>query len=207
MSFLHKGLKKYWCLVYYEVAYIGGFVVNYEDFNSMKIMALTGDKLAEYVNYMLSNGYTLSSLSYHKGIRRQTLIARLKRSGYLFDRSINRYVSVENGEKKIPLLTENIEAVEIVKILKDFERRLMAIEKNEKEKTKLLKNEKILIQIGMSELVTFNSVPKNKNYQLYPEVYELLNKVHKMNPHITIKDLVNSVLYKGLMELYEPRKK
>ncbi len=196
--------------------------MRYEDYNKDDVMRLHGTDLLAYVNYMLSKGYTLGKLNHTKGIRRQTVRDRLKKDGFVFDKTINRYVSKNelgkseseiislksteriqkrpNGEYEINIIEEVLNVLEGLKI------RVELIEKREEQRSKefkLLPGEDTALKVGKLEIIAFRSKAKNRNYPLHPEVYELLDRLREENPHIKVKDVVNSILYKGLSELYE----
>lgn len=196
--------------------------MRYEEYNKDDVMGLYGADLLAYVNYMLSKGYTLAQLNHTKGIRRQTVRDRLKKDGFIFDKTINRYVSeseickrdshtiLSKQKEPIPELSfggngENILG-EVLDALESLKNRLELIERREEQRNqefKSLQGQNTALKVGKLELIAFHSKAKNRNYPLYPEVYELLDRLREENPHIKIKDVVNSILYKGLSELYE----
>ena len=201
---------------------IGGERMKYEEYNKDDVMGLFGSDLLAYVNYMLSKGYTLAQLNHTKGIRRQTIRDRLKKGGFVFDKTVNRYVSEsEIGKiesKTIPLKqTEHIPELscggsgenilgEVLDELESLKKRLELIEQREeqrKQEIKSLQGQNTALKVGKLELIAFRSKAKNRNYPLHLEVYGLLDRFHAENPHIKVKDVVNSILYKGLSELYE----
>lgn len=191
--------------------------MSFESYSKNDVMKLYGTDLLAYVNYMLSKGYTLAQLNKKKGIRRQTVRDRLKKDGYVFDKERNQYVkhnvgvqtnsntSYSNEKPKIELRNEenDIETLDdIKKELQSLKMRVKELEENKKVITKTLSEQKML-QVGKLELMAFHSKAKNRNYPLYPEVYERLDRLREDNPHIKIKDVVNSILYRALLELEE----
>lgn len=190
--------------------------MRYESYTKEDVMKLYGTDLLTYINYMLSKGYTLGELNKTKGIRRQTVRDRLKKDGYAFDKEQNQYVyqkgSIQETKKKldnsehttsVPRNESNsIKTLEDMrKALHTLEIRVRALEENKTIKLNSLIQEPL--QVGKLNLVAFHSKAKNRNYPLYPEVYERLDRLREENPHIKIKDVVNSILYKALLELEE----
>lgn len=191
--------------------------MRYESYDKEKVMNLQGSHLVKYVNYMLSKGYTLSELNKTKGIRRQTVRDRLKKGGYTFDKEQNQYIK-HNGEgqtesntldnSKIPTPEPRNEKSDIntlddvKKELESLKMRIKALEEDKKAIFEFSPNQNTL-EAGKLELIPFHTKAKNRNYPLYPEVYERLDRLRENNPQIKIKDVVNSILYKALVELEE----
>lgn len=198
----------------YTIAYReekGGNMEKYVHFTKEDVMNLNTTDLLQYVNYMLSVGYTMQQLNDKKGIRRQTIRDRLKKAGYVFDKDQNQYVAADKEE--LPLIVEEIKRTEapkkatgqitleeIYKALQSLESRITTLE-GAKEVVKREQAPQNPLKVGGLELIPFHSKAVNRNYPLYPEVYERLDRLKEENPHLKVKDIINSLLYKALLEL------
>lgn len=183
----------------------------YIHFTKEDVMNLNTDNLLSYVNYMLSAGYTMQQLNDKKGIRRQTIRDRLKKAGYVFDKEQNQYVA--SDEEISPLVVKEITRAgvaeksegiitleEVYKSLQSLEMRITALEKS-KEVSGREQTQQKSLKAGGLELTPFHSKAVNRNYPLYPEVYERLDRLKEENPHLKIKEIINSLLYKALLDL------
>lgn len=197
----------------YTIAYReekGGNMEKYVHFTKEDVMSLNTTDLLQYVNYMLSVGYTMQQLNDKKGIRRQTIRDRLKKAGYVFDKDQNQYVAADKEE--LPLIVEEVKHTEsqiihkkitleeVYKVLQSLESRITTLE----ETRGVVKREQVpqnQLKVGGLELIPFHSKAVNRNYPLYPEVYERLDRLKEENPHLKIKEIINSLLYKALLDL------
>ena len=197
----------------YTIAYReekGGNMEKYVHFTKEDVMNLNTTDLLQYVNYMLSVGYTMQQLNDKKGIRRQTIRDRLKKAGYVFDKDQNQYVATDKEE--LPLIVEEVKHTEsqiihkkitleeVYKVLQSLESRITTLE----ETRGVVKREQVpqnQLKVGGLELIPFHSKAVNRNYPLYPEVYERLDRLKEENPHLKIKEIINSLLYKALLDL------
>lgn len=182
----------------------------YVHFTKEDVMNLNTTDLLQYVNYMLSVGYTMQQLNDKKGIRRQTIRDRLKKAGYVFDKDQNQYVAADKEE--LPLIVEEVKHTEsqiihkkitleeVYKALQSLESRITTLE-GAKEVVKREQAPQNPLKVGGLELIPFHSKAVNRNYPLYPEVYERLDRLKEENPHLKVKDIINSLLYKALLEL------
>lgn len=65
----------------------------FETYNRSDIMALQGEYLLEYVNYMLGKGYSFEKLCQEKKLRNKTIRGRLKEQcGAVYNQKLKRYV-------------------------------------------------------------------------------------------------------------------
>ena len=178
-----------------------------EKYTKEQVMELKPQELADYINHMFNNGWSLNKLNKEKGIRRQTVREKLKRAGYVLNADTNRYeLNEENNEgsfegyfinsqikeEKAPKAKE-AKAPKIT--LEELQKRVEALE------MRLNSMEKAPSKAGDVEVIKFNSKTHDRNYPLHKEVVDLLDEIKLSNNHLKIKDLVNTALYIGLTKM------
>lgn len=176
-------------------------VVRMDNLTKDQIMRLSDEELVDYINNMLKLGYTLSTFSREKGIKRQKLRDRLANAGYAYNDARKEFAKtidsinidvVKNHDKSKPKGLEEDESViklrELLERIEALETRLNNMQKVDEENTNELKP------------IVFNSKTQQRNYPLHEEVTELLAEVHRQNPHLKVKDIVNHLLYQGLLK-------
>ncbi|MDB8545804.1 hypothetical protein PNV01_13425 [Turicibacter sanguinis] len=174
-----------------------------EQYTKEQVYLLSPEELLEYMNHMLSNGWTLNQLEKEKGIVKRRTSGIFKKIGYKYDSKLKQYVSSEQTinelthdsgvlvpfepvvEPKSKKSTITLEALE--KRVKALEMRLNGI-----TETPTTKDAKVM---------QFSSKAQDRNYPLHQEVIELLDELKAANTHLKVKDLVNTALYIGLTEL------
>ena len=166
-----------------------------------QIMRLSDEKLLDYINSMLKLGYTLSTFSRDKGIKRQKLRDRLANAGYTYNDERKEFVkpidsiSIDAPNKCDKTRYKGVDEEDSIITLKELLERIEALETR-------LNNMQKVDEENTNELkpIVFNSKTQQRNYPLHEEVTELLAEVHRQNPHLKVKDIVNHLLYQGLLK-------
>ena len=57
--------------------------------------------------------------------------------------------------------------------------------------------------LPQAKLIPFTSKAQDRNYPFHQEIVDLLEEVKKQNPHLKVKDIINTALFIGLTELKE----
>ena len=170
-----------------------------EKYTKEQVMELKPQELADYINHMFNNGWSLNKLNKEKGIRRQTVREKLKRAGYVLNADTNRYeLNEENNEGSFEgyFINSQIKEEKAPKItLEELQKRVEALE------MRLNSMEKAPSKAGDVEVIKFNSKTHDRNYPLHKEVVDLLDEIKLSNNHLKIKDLVNTALYIGLTKM------
>lgn len=170
-----------------------------EKYTKEQVMELKPQELADYINHMFNNGWSLNKLNKEKGIRRQTVREKLKRAGYVLNADTNRYeLNEENNEGSFEgyFINSQIKEKKAPKItIEELQKRVEALE------MRLNSMEKAPSKAGDVEVIKFNSKTHDRNYPLHKEVVDLLDELRTANKHLKIKDLVNTGLYIGLSKM------
>ncbi|MBP3908580.1 MAG: hypothetical protein J6D33_06600 [Turicibacter sp.] len=170
-----------------------------EKYTKEQVMELKPQELADYINHMFNNGWSLNKLNKEKGIRRQTVREKLKRAGYVLNADTNRYeLNEENNEGSFEgyFINSQIKKEKAPKItIEELQKRVEALE------MRLNSMEKAPSKAGDVEVIKFNSKTHDRNYPLHKEVVDLLDELRTANKHLKIKDLVNTGLYIGLSKM------
>mgnify|MGYP007097777783 CR=1 FL=1 len=188
----------------------------YEKLTKDEVMNLRDEELLEYINYMLSHDYTMARINREKGIRRQTIRDRLKRIGYRYDENVKQYVKTKkaladeagsNINEEIPKVVHKTEVEqnnsdsELLTMIRNLQNRQAELEARldriEGKDTKL-ENKRTGARLPIT---VFKSEAKIKNYPIYPEVFERITQLKIDNPHLKVKDIVNSLLKDALDRL------
>lgn len=188
----------------------------YEKLTKDEVMNLRDEELLEYINYMLSHDYTMARINREKGIRRQTIRDRLKRIGYRYDENVKQYVKTKkaladeagsNINEEIPKVVHKTEVEqnnsdsELLTMIRNLQNRQAELEARidriEGKDTKL-ENKRTGARLPIT---VFKSEAKIKNYPIYPEVFERITQLKIDNPHLKVKDIVNSLLNDALDRL------
>lgn len=188
----------------------------YEKLTKDEVMSLRDEELLEYINYMLSHDYTMARINREKGIRRQTIRDRLKRIGYRYDENVKQYVKTKkaladeagsNINEEIPKVVHKTEVEqnnsdsELLTMIRNLQNRQAELEARldriEGKDTKL-ENKRTGARLPIT---VFKSEAKIKNYPIYPEVFERITQLKIDNPHLKVKDIVNSLLNDALDRL------
>lgn len=188
----------------------------YEKLTKDEVMNLRDEELLEYINYMLSHDYTMARINREKGIRRQTIRDRLKRIGYRYDENVKQYVKTKkaladeagsNINEEIPKVIHKTEVEqnnsdsELLTMIRNLQNRQAELEARldriEGKDTKL-ENKRTGARLPIT---VFKSEAKIKNYPIYPEVFERITQLKIDNPHLKVKDIVNSLLNDALDRL------
>lgn len=188
----------------------------YEKLTKDEVMNLRDEELLEYINYMLSHDYTMARINREKGIRRQTIRDRLKRIGYRYDENVKQYVKTKkalaneagsNINEEFPEVVHKSETeqngsdCELLTMIRNLQNRQAELEARldriEGKDTKL-ENKRTGARLPIT---VFKSEAKIKNYPIYPEVFERITQLKIDNPHLKVKDIVNSLLNDALDRL------
>ena len=188
----------------------------YETLNKDEVMNLRDEELLEYINHMLSHDYTMARINREKGIRRQTIRDRLKKIGYRYDENVKQYVKTKkaladeagsNINEEIPKVVHKAEVeqnnsdYELLTMIRNLQNRQAELEARldriEGKDTKL-ENKRTGARLPIT---VFKSEAKIKNYPIYPEVFERITQLKIDNPHLKVKDIVNSLLNDALDRL------
>lgn len=173
-----------------------------ESWDKEKVMSLNNDDLLVYINHMLSEGWSLGRLNQDKGIRRQTVRDRLKKSGYRYDQKLNAFIYCDEDSIKPTEKARNVQKQESdVLTLESLQKRIEALEM----RINAMQTNSTTIESGF-KLIKFNSKEQARNYPLYQEVVDLLADVHSNNRHLKVKDIVNNALYSGLTQMKHSQK-
>ena len=188
----------------------------YETLTKDEVMNLRDEELLEYINHMLSHDYTMARINREKGIRRQTIRDRLKKIGYRYDENVKQYVKTKkaladeagsNINEEIPKVVHKAEVKqnnsdsELLTMIRNLQNRQAELEARldriEGKDTKL-ENKRTGARLPIT---VFKSEAKIKNYPIYPEVFERITQLKIDNPHLKVKDIVNSLLNDALDRL------
>ena len=188
----------------------------YEELTKEEVMELEDKELLEYINHMLAHDYTMARINREKGIRRQTIRGRLKRIGYRYDENVKQYVKTKkaladeagaNINEEIPKIVHKAEVEqnnsdsELLTMIRNLQSRQAELEARldriEGKDTKL-ENKRTGARLPIT---VFKSEAKIKNYPIYPEVFERITQLKIDNPHLKVKDIVNSLLNDALDRL------
>ncbi len=188
----------------------------YEELTKEEVMELEDKELLEYINHMLAHDYTMARINREKGIRRQTIRDRLKRIGYRYDENVKQYVKTKkaladeagaNINEEIPKIVHKAEVEqnnsdsELLTMIRNLQSRQAELEARldriEGKDTKL-ENKRTGARLPIT---VFKSEAKIKNYPIYPEVFERITQLKIDNPHLKVKDIVNSLLNDALDRL------
>ncbi len=192
----------------------------YEELTKKEVMELEDWELLKYINYMLLNGYTMAKINREKGIRRQTVRDRLKKIGYRYDEEAKQYLQViqlsDDNSVIIKEETKNEDVLETVhesvpkkvEVDSDLMMMIRELQKRQEElearldilqgKDTKLENKRTGARLPIT---VFKSEAKIKNYPIYPEVFERITQLKVDNPHLKVKDIVNSLLNDALDRL------
>ena len=173
-----------------------GAIIGMKQYTKQEIMSLTNEELLQYINHILKKGVSLSQLEKETGVRRQTIRDRLKKDGYIFNKTSNSYVKHSDVASEPPKKPQEakktqeprITMEELLKRIEALEMRLNDIEKVEENISSDFKP------------IIFDSEVQPRNYPLHKEVTDLLTQVSKENPHLKVKDIVNHCLFMGLSQ-------
>lgn len=168
-------------------------------------MELSTQELLEYLNHMLSNGWSLNKLNTQKGIRRQTVRDKLKKEGYVLDQEANQFVKSPevDGADKLDLVGVFVDSkpqkakkkAPATNSLEDLEKRIEVLEMRlNAMETQVPSDLKV-------DVIKFESKTHDRNYPLHQEVLCLLDDLKRTNTHLKVKDLVNTALYIGLSKM------
>ncbi len=193
---------------------------DYESLTKKEVMELADEELLKYINYMLSNGYTMAKINREKGIRRQTMRDRLKKIGYRYDEDVKQYIQVAQLPDDNPVIvkeeTKNEDVLETVhearpkkvEVDSDLMMMIRELQKRQEElearldilqgKDTKLENKRTGARLPIT---VFKSEAKIKNYPIYPEVFDRITQLKVDNPHLKVKDIVNSLLNDALDRL------
>ncbi len=188
----------------------------YETLTKDEVMNLRDEELLEYINHMLSHDYTMARINREKGIRRQTIRDRLKKIGYRYDENVKQYVKTKkaladeagaNINEEIPKIVHKAEVEqnnsdsELLTMIRNLQSRQAELEARLdriEEKDTKLENKRTGARLPIT---VFKSEAKIKNYPIYPEVFERITQLKIDNPHLKVKDIVNSLLNDALDRL------
>ena len=171
-----------------------GAITGMKQYTKQEIMSLTNEELLQYINQLLKSGSSLSQLEKETGVRRQTIRDRLKKEGYIFNKTSNSYIKhsdvvsepLRKPQEAKKTQEPRITMEELLKRIEALEMRLNDIEKLEEN-----------IPSEFKPMV-FDSEVQPRNYPLHKEVTDLLSQVSKAHPQFKVKDIVNHCLYIGL---------
>ena len=166
-----------------------------EQYTKEEVMVLNPQELSQYINHMLSIGWTLNRLNSEKGIRRQTIRDRLKKAGYVFNDETKCYELNKEKDNEYFINPKPPKKTPPKITLEDLQKRVEALE------MRLNSMEKAPSKAGDVEVIKFNSKTHDRNYPLHKEVVDLLDEIKLSNNHLKIKDLVNTALYIGLTKM------
>ena len=188
----------------------------YETLTKDEVMNLRDEELLEYINHMLSHDYTMARINREKGIRRQTIRDRLKKIGYRYDENVKQYVKTKkaladeagsNINEEIPKVVykaevkQNNSDSELLTMIRNLQNRQAELEARLDRiegKDIKLENKRTGARLPIT---VFKSEAKIKNYPIYPEVFERITQLKIDNPHLKVKDIVNSLLNDALDRL------
>lgn len=167
-------------------------------------------ELVERYNQALKEGKSSDEFAESIGMHRKSMQQRLRRSGYVFDKTSNRYILKENGEtnasdhkegrkiiqKSIRQQDNNIEEDEILKMIKSLSDRVEKLEKIEKYRS--VPDASTTEQSKELQLRVFDSPVKQISYRYHVEVLEALDKLCKRYPNYTKHVIINSLLLDAL---------
>ena len=167
-----------------------------KQYTKEEVTALSNEELLHYINYLLKNGYSLSQLERDKVATRKTISNKLKKIGYIYNKTSNSYVKcsdVASEPSKEPQKAKKtqeprVTMEELLKRIEALEMRLNDIGKLEEA-----------IPSDFKPII-FDSEVQPRNYPLHKEVTDLLSQVSKANPQFKVKDIVNHCLYIGLSQ-------
>lgn len=192
----------------------------YEELTKNEVMNLQDEELLDYINYMLSHDYTMARINREKGIRRQTIRDRLKKIGYRYDEHAKQYVKTKKTlADETGANTKEIKGQECPKVVLELDTEqgennfdllsmIHDLQKRQEElearldilqgKDTKLENKRTGARLPIT---VFKSEAKIKNYPIYPEVFERITQLKVDNPHLKVKDIVNSLLNDALDRL------
>ena len=168
-----------------------------KQYTKQEIMSLTNEELLQYINHILKKGVSLSQLEKETGVRRQTIRDRLKKDGYIFNKTSNSYIKCSDVVSEPPKKPQKAKKTQEPRItMEELLKRIEALE------MRLNDSEKVEENISNEFKPTiFNSEVQPRNYPLHKEVTDLLSQVSKANPQFKVKDIVNHCLYMGLSQV------
>ena len=173
-----------------------GAIIGMKQYTKEEVTALSNEELLHYINYLLKNGYSLSQLERDKVATRKTISNKLKKIGYIYNKTSNSYVKCSDVASEPSKEPQNVDEIQELRniIGKAFER-IEALE------MRLNDSEKVEENVSSDfKPVIFNSEVQPRNYPLHKEVTDLLTQVSKENPHLKVKDIVNHCLFIGLSQ-------
>ena len=165
-----------------------------KQYTKQEIMSLTNEELLQYINHILKKGGSLSQLEKETGVRRQTIRDRLKKEGYIFNKTSNSYIKhsdVVSEPLRKPQEAKKTQEPRIT--MEELLKRIEALE------MRLNDGEKETISNEFKPMI-FDSEVQPRNYPLHKEVTDLLSQVSKAHPQFKVKDIVNHCLYIGLSQ-------
>ena len=173
-----------------------GAITGMKQYTKEEVTALSNEELLHYINYLLKNGYSLSQLERDKVATRKTISNKLKKIGYIYNKTSNSYVKCSDVASEPSKEPQNVDEIQELRniIGKAFER-IEALEMRLNDSEKIEEN----IPSNFKPTI-FNSEVQPRNYPLHKEVTDLLTQVSKENPHLKVKDIVNHCLFIGLSQ-------
>ena len=173
-----------------------GAITGMKQYTKEEVTALSNEELLHYINYLLKNGYSLSQLERDKVATRKTISNKLKKIGYIYNKTSNSYVKCSDVASESSKEPQNVDEIQELRniIGKAFER-IEALEMRLNDSEKVEEN----IPSNFKPTI-FNSEVQPRNYPLHKEVTDLLTQVSKENPHLKVKDIVNHCLFIGLSQ-------
>lgn len=183
--------------------------IDMESWDKEKIMSLTNDDLLLYINYMLSQGWSMGKLQERTGVRRQTIRDRLKKDGYIYNSEANAYLKPLLEQEDIT--TMPVKASETPRKAKKSETDVITLEMINKRLDTLEKAVADVLEIKDEKKATkhhkhkfealeFEGETVDRLYPLHKEVIDLIHEVRTIDKKVKVKDIINTSVYIVLSE-------
>lgn len=158
-------------------------------------------ELVEQYNQALQEGKSSDEFAESVGMHRKSMQQKLRRSGYVFDKTSNRYILNENEVKRIVHKSvkqkkNSIDEDEILKMIKSLSDRVEKLEKIEEYRS--VPAASTVEKSNELELRVFDSPVKQISYRYHVEVLDALEKLCRKYPNYTKHVIINSLLLEAL---------